>query len=83
MLNLSEVKQAAADSVSKVKERLGLKAKEAESVVGSVRRASVDRTVPASPSPKHDGVKPIQDENAELHKAVRGSQVLRDPCGLS
>lgn len=77
--NLSEVKQSAAESVLRVKERLGLK----ESVMDVLVRpgsgkGSMDRATAAGGggaggggAPKHEGIKAIQDENAELHKTVR------------
>ncbi len=56
---------------------------ESRSHAGSAR-SSMDRTA-ASAGPKQDGVKHIQDENAELHKAVRAISchvlVLGSSCG--
>lgn len=78
--NLSEVKQAAADSVLKVKERLRLKERDADGVIGQPGsgRSSGERGA-STAAAKHDGIKAIQDENAELHKAV--SSVGGKQCG--
>ena len=73
--SLNEVRQSAAESVQKVKERLGLKEKEEPLVTPG---NSLDRPAGGAgagagggASPKPEGIKAIQDENAELHKAVR------------
>lgn len=74
--SLNEVKQSAAESVQKVKERLGLKEKEDPLVRPGSGKNNLDRPAGGAgtgggASPRQEGIKAIQDENAELHKAVR------------
>lgn len=74
--NLHEVRQSVAESILRLKERLGLKEKEpttaavaAAAAAGGYEAGSTDDGATVL---KSEGVKAIQDDNADLNKQVCG-----------
>lgn len=71
--SLCEVKQSAAESILKVKQKLGLVKRDGgHRRRSSARKQSEEKSVAATEAMvKAEGIKALQDENAELNKIVR------------